>query len=406
MKLVPLKPDTIRLGQPLPFSIRTATGTLLAARGLVLDTRGQLDLLVEGGGTLCVDIQESPEYQRAFMGQLDNLVRTEHTIGEIAAARISAEVPRPDARARDDGTARTEHADWHEMQIRASALLRAPQAHDFLVRLQRLHADLDAQARQQPDATLFTLVHFAARELEMYSATHALLVAVVCTMAARDTLRWDAPMCEALGRVALTMNIAMTGLQDTLARQPERPEPAQMAAIAVHADASAALLERLGVVDPLWLEAVRQHHSPPTGALAQMAPAGRIARLIERADIFAARLSPRASRAAMPAAMALRGSYFDEEHRVDEAGAALIAALGVYPPGCFVRLASNETAIVLRRGRSGTTPRVAVVLNRQGLPAGERVVRDTSQPAFKITAGVPHHEVKVQLPLDRMQALV
>jgi HD-GYP domain-containing protein (c-di-GMP phosphodiesterase class II) len=399
MKLVPLKLESIRLGQPLPFSIRTAAGTLLAARGLVLE---QLDLLAEGGGTLYVDIHESPDYHRAFMGQLDTLVRTEHTIGEIASARISANAPHGTAQARDEATP----LDWHELQIRATALLRAPQEHDFLPRLRRLHADIDAQVRRQPDVALFTLVHFAARELEMYSATHSLLVAVVCSMTARDALQWDAPMCEALGRTALTMNIAMTELQDTLARQPGRPNPAQMAAIAVHANASAALLERLGVHDTLWLDAVRQHHEPPTGALAQMAPAQRIARLVERADIFAARLSPRVSRSAMPAAAALRGSYFDQEQRVDEAGAALIAALGVYPPGCFVKLASNETAIVLKRGRSGTTPKVAVVLNRQGLPIGERAVRDTSQPAFKITAGVPHHEVKVQLPLDRMQALI
>ncbi|XAH23268.1 phosphohydrolase [Xylophilus sp. GW821-FHT01B05] len=403
MKLVPLKLESIRLGQPLPFSIRTAEGTLLAARGLVLE---QLDLLAEGGGTLYVDIQESPDYHRAFMGQLDTLLRTEHTIGEIASARISADAPRGTAHARDEAALRTGPLDWHELQIRATALLRAPQEHDFLPRLRRLHADIDAQVRQQPDTALFTLVHFAARELEMYSATHSLLVAVVCSMTARDALQWDAPMCEALGRTALTMNISMTGLQDTLARQPERPNAAQMAAIAVHANASAELLERLGVHDALWLDAVRQHHEPPTGALAQMEPAQRIARLVERADIFAARLSPRVSRAAMPAAAALRGSYFDQEQRVDEAGAALIAALGVYPPGCFVKLASNETAIVLKRGRSGTTPKVAVVLNRHGMPIGERAVRDTSQPAFKITAGVPHHEVKVQLPLEKMQALI
>ncbi|WP_198970330.1 HD-GYP domain-containing protein [Xylophilus sp. ASV27] len=406
MNLVPLKPDTLRLGQPLPFSLRTATGTLLAARGMVLDSRSQLDQLLEGGASLYVDIDESPEYQRAFMGQLDRLLRTDQTIGQIASARVSADVPLSEPRARTEGAARAEKTDWHELQLRATALLRAPKAHDFMARLQRVHADLDAQARRQPDATLFTLVHFAARELNMYSATHGLLVAVVCTMAARDILRWDAPTCETLGRVALTMNIAMTELQDILALQPGRPQAAQMAAIAVHADASAALLERLGVFDPLWLEAVRLHHAPPTGALAQMTPAGRIARLVERADIFTARLSPRVSRKAMGAAMALRGSYYDQEQRVDEAGAALIAALGVYPPGCFVRLASNETAVVLRRGRNGTSPRVAVVLNRQGLPAGEPVVRDTSQSAFKIAAGVPHHEVKVKLPLDKMLALV
>jgi len=137
-----------------------------------------------------------------------------------------------------------------------------------------------------------------------------------------------------------------------------------------------------------------------------MTPGERVARLIERADIFAARLSPRVSRWAMPAAMAMRASYFDDDHRVDEAGSALITSMGVYPPGSFVRLASNEVGVVLRRGRTGTTPRVAAVLNRQGMPIGEIVVRDTTLAAFKITASMPQREVKLQLALDRMLGMV
>ncbi len=108
----------------------------------------------------------------------------------------------------------------------------------------------------------------------------------------------------------------------------------------------------------------------------------------------------------MPAAVAMRASYLDQDQKVDEAGKALFSAIGVYPPGCFVKLASNETAIVLKRGRTGTTPKVAVVLNRQGSPIGEMVVRDTMQPAYKITTGVTHGEVKVKLQLDRMLGMI
>jgi HD-GYP domain-containing protein (c-di-GMP phosphodiesterase class II) len=213
-------------------------------------------------------------------------------------------------------------------------------------------------------------------------------------------------MVNAVAKAALTMNVSMTELQDQLAQQTARPNESQMAAIAVHSDASVDLLEKQGVKDPLWLNAVRRHHEPPSGPLADMAPADRIARLVERADIFAARLAPRVSRWAMPAAIAMRASYFDDEHRVDEAGAALITAMGVYPPGSFVKLASNETAIVLKRGRTGTTPKVAAVLNRQGTPIGEIVVRDTSQVMYKIVASVAHRDVKVQLQLDRMLGMI
>jgi hypothetical protein len=403
MNLIPLKPESIKLGQPLPFSLRTQDGTLLAHKGFIVGTRTQLETMLARAGVLHIDLEESPDQARAFMNQLDTMVREQRTIGQIASTQMSAGKSAAD---KAEDAIRQGPPDWQELQLRATAMLRHPQAPDFLTRLERLHAELRVFARLQPDATLFALIHFAARELTMYSATHGMLVAVVCGMAAQDTLRWDAAMVNAVAKAALTMNISMTELQDQLAQQTARPNESQMAAIAVHSDASVDLLEKQGVKDPLWLNAVRRHHEPPSGPLADMAPADRIARLVERADIFAARLAPRVSRWAMPAAIAMRASYFDDEHRVDEAGAALITAMGVYPPGSFVKLASNETAIVLKRGRTGTTPKVAAVLNRQGTPIGEIVVRDTSQVMYKIVASVAHRDVKVQLQLDRMLGMI
>lgn len=409
MNLTPLDLHNFPFGKPLPFALRARDGTLLAAHGFVVGTREQLDAIVARAGVLCIDLAESPEQARAFMGQLDELVRSEQTIGRIAAAQITgAHVATASEAGEKPGGSprRAGPPDWLEIQLRAAALLREPETPDFLPRLHRLNAELQSLGVEQPDATLFALIHFGAREIEMYSATHALLVAVVCGMAARDHLRWEPAMVAAAVQAALTMNIAMTSLQDELARQTAPPTEGQLASIAVHAEASAQLLERHGVDDPLWLGAVRHHHGPPSGKLADMEPALRVARLVERADVFAARLAPRVSRSALPAAAAMRGTYFDAEHRVDEAGAALITAMGVYPPGSFVKLANNETAIVLKRGRTGTTPRAATVLNRQGAPIGEIVTRDTSQATFKVVSSVPHRDVKVQLALDRMLNLI
>jgi hypothetical protein len=108
----------------------------------------------------------------------------------------------------------------------------------------------------------------------------------------------------------------------------------------------------------------------------------------------------------MAVTAAMQASYYDEERQVDEAGAALVKTLGVYPPGTFVRLASQEVGVVLRRGASATTPRVAVVLNRDGLPTGEMIPRDTAQPGWKVSAPVARHEVRVQVQLPRLLALV
>jgi HD-GYP domain-containing protein (c-di-GMP phosphodiesterase class II) len=202
------------------------------------------------------------------------------------------------------------------------------------------------------------------------------------------------------------MNVAMTELQDQLVQQAHPLTATQIAAVENHATRSEALLRQLGVADPVWLEAVRSHHHRLPGPLNDKTEAQQMARLIQRADIFAARLAPRVTRWPMPVTAAMQASYYDEEQHVDAAGAAIVKALGIYPPGAFVRLATQEIAVVLKRGPSATTPRVAVVMNRSGMPTGELIPRNTAQPSCKITGPVAHKDVRVQIPVTRLIAMV
>jgi len=50
-------------------------------------------------------------------------------------------------------------------------------------------------------------------------------------------------------------------------------------------------------------------------------------------------------------------------------------------------------------------PKVAVLINRQGMPTGEPILRDTSLAEFRIAASVPHRDVKVNHNLDRLMPL-
>ena len=69
--------------------------------------------------------------------------------------------------------------------------------------------------------------------------------------------------------------------------------------------------------------------------------------------------------------------------------------------------ARNEPALMCAAaGATATTPKVAVLLNREGMPTGEMIPRDTSQAAWKITGVVAYRDIRVQLPLDRLLALV
>ena len=374
MNLVPLDFDTVRVGHPLPFTLRALDGTLLAEKGFVVFSREYLRALAGPGTSIYIDAGES-----------------------ITGRDLAPAAPV----AYGDGSG-TGAPDWVNLQVQANALLLETSATQFALRLDRVQAQLHRHSNLNPDGTLFALIHLSASELRMYSATHAMLVSVMCGLAAREVLNWSPALEATVCKAALTMNISMTALQDALASQFDRPTPAQRDQIGGHVASSVAQLEQLGVTDADWLAAVRDHHAREPGNWGSLNQAQRMARLIQRADMFAARLSPRAGRVPTSPAAAMQAVYFDEHRQIDEAGAALVKAVGIYQPGSFVRLASQEIAVVIRRGGTNTTPLVAVLINARGVATSEHAVRDTIAREFRIVASVAHRDVKVKMTLDRL----
>ena len=400
MNLMPVSIDSIVIGQPLPCALRDEGGVLLASQGFLVGSRSDLEMMVGRRSQIYIDADESDNFRRAYLNRLNNLVTQDRELGKIAEVQISPYDKRAPVAAEI-----SDEPDWLDLQSQAHVLLRDSQGETFLPRLEKLQTELERWLARNPDGTLFAVIHLAGNEVQRYSATHALLVFVICSLAARDVLKWPAEHLTALGSAALTMNVGMTELQDRLAMQKNPPSAEQIRRIDSHAARSVDLLQQMGVSDALWLQTVLDHHTHTPGPLAARSDAQRIARLIQRADMFGARLSPRASRAPETPSAAMQACYFDEKRQIDEAGAAIIKAVGIYSPGTYVRLATNEIAVVIRRGQNTTMPRVAVLINRQGMVTGEPILRDTSAPDYRIVASVPHREVKVNHQLDRLLAL-
>ena len=399
MHLVPVSTDSIRIGQPLPFPLMDKAGVLLAHRSFVITSRSDLLEFANRGGGLFIDVADSEAHHRAYVGQLNDMVSDGRSLGEIADAKIS--VAKGDVREADN----IDRPDWLDLQTQGNSLLRDSQSSLFMERLERLYQQLHVQSHRNADGTLFALFHLSTTETRMYSATHAMLVTVMCGLAARDVLNWPPEVEAMVCKAALTMNVGMTELQDRLAMQTDPVTPAQRKQIDEHPMRSMERLMAMGVTDAIWLQAVAQHHAQVPGPLGKRPPAERLARLIQRADMFAARLAPRASRVPVAPATAMQACYFDENRQMDEAGAALIKAVGIYQPGSYVRLASEEVGVVVKRGLNTTTPKVAVLINRTGMPTGEPMVRDTSLADYKVMASVPHRDVRVQINLERLLPL-
>ncbi len=395
MNLVPMPSSAIRLRAPLPFSVYDATGRLLLAKGSVVMSEAQRLHLIQRGGH--IDEAESEQFQRALAGKLDDLMRQNVPLKQLATAtpdHINA--PVVPERPSDPVTI------WSELQVRASALLREPQREEWLPRMLKLQADVADQVDSDADGALFILIQSTSTEVRSYSATHALLVTVVCDLAARHLTAWPESLREPLRCAALSMNLAMTHLQDRLSQQEMLLNPEQRKHVHNHPAQAAALLKTLGVQDPLWLGAVASHHSGQPGPLGDKPQAEQLGRLIQRCDIFSARLSARGKRKGLSATAAAQAIYTDEVKQPDEAGGAILKAVGLYPPGSFVRLGNGEVALVLARGRRANEPVAASIVGRDGLALGEPVLRDTRLPQFNTTGGVAPHEVKVMINMERM----
>lgn len=397
LELIPLPPHSLRVGQVLNFSVRDENGKLLIASGQVLGNTPQVQALIERGAW--VFAHETREYQRALAHKVDTMMHQGAVLGDIAKARTDYRLERP---ARPDAPG--ERAAWADLLLRAHALLREPRPDDFAQRFAQVHDEVLGRALAHPDAVLLLLIFESSQDFLNYSARHALLSTVLCELCARQ-LGWSDDWRASLTQAALSMNISISALQDRLAQQADRPSEAHRHDLLAHGDRAAELLHELGVRDAMWLQAVRMHHEVGPGPLAGRAPAEQLARVLCRVDIFGARLSPRRSRRALAGAQAAQAVYLDELKHPDEAGAALIKAVGLYPPGSLVRLANGEVAIVTHRGHSANEPRVAALLGKSGTPLSEPVPRDTRLAAQAIKASIAPHELKLFVNLEKLLRL-
>jgi hypothetical protein len=191
-------------------------------------------------------------------------------------------------------------------------------------------------------------------------------------------------------------------LQGQMAGQDVPMKDKQRAAIQVHPAQSVELLEKAGVSDADWLAAIAQHHERPDGSgyplgckdVCEMAVALRVA------DVFMAKISPRALRAALSPQEAVRELY--REDKGGPLSTAIIKEFGIYPPGDFVKLASGELGIVVQRTGNARAPIVAAITDTAGRPVARTIRHDTGQAGFAIVANVTDKTMLMRLPPERL----
>lgn len=342
----------VAVGLPLPFNVRNADRTLLLAQGQVIESGAQLEALLNRGAL--VDVREllTPSQRIAIAPREELPALWQHSMGQISKTLLS----NPDER--------------------------------FQPALAAAAVPAMALIERDPDLAIFQVLRQDANTMTRYGMEHALHAGITSVLVAKR-LGWSDTDTQRAFKAALTMNISMLELQGQLATQPEPMTPSQRKAVHAHPWFSTRMLELAGVTDPDWLDAVATHHDALEGASypPSQRTANELAALIRRADIYVAKLSPRQGRRALAADQAGRAMFRqDPKH---EMTAALIKEFGVYPPGCFVKLVSGETGVVLRRGGTVMAPVVAVLGSAQGQSLAEPLRRDTSEEAYAVHAVLP-----------------
>jgi hypothetical protein len=394
---VQFPPHLLTLGMMLDFTLYDERGRMLLARHQRIDSQHLLDILHARPG-LFADQDESREPINGVMASLEQAMFRNAPLKDLDKFRTLSSVKRaappevPLPQAWSDLEDRLRNALGH---FSGDALL----AHDAPQRIDQIVASMHKLMRQDKAGSLFLLVNRAITGFTGYSTLHSLLCAGLAQSIGTSTGLNDGELWV-LQRAALTMNVSIKSLQDTMAAQKSPPTAEQLAQIDRHPTASANLLRAAGVHDRLWLDAVTLHHDPfPAGVpLARMGSAERLARVLQVIDRYTAALSPRGGRAGREAREATRAVVRLPGGAVhDEVGVALLQNVGLYPAGSYIKLVTGDVAVVLHQGHRPNCPRASTVVNKRGEPIGIPKLVDTAAPEHAVAEGLSGSDIRVRL---------
>ncbi|MDM4766762.1 HD domain-containing phosphohydrolase [Pelomonas sp. SE-A7] len=354
------------VGKAVPFDCYDAQGNLLLKKGLVIDSQRQVDFLIDRG-----------------------------LFGKPAEVQNKVDVvnDRPP-------TPFELLADYHGHLLRWFSQLESEPGDAS--RLLGIARHLQALCMGHPDEVL------GAVHLDIggrYGVRHPLHRAIVCELLAGRKGMLPEERLPLLA-AALTADVSMLKLQEELVRQASPLLPAQRAQLHQHPQESVRLLSSMGVQDSSWLLTVLQHHEIPDGSgYPRGLKAGEIslgARILKIADLYTALTAPHAHREPLISKLAMRDIYMRRGAEVDEELALLlIKAMGVYPPGAFVRLQSGELAIVTQRGDNPKAPAAKAVVGPRGAPYERALPRRTELREYEIRDVVERDKI-VKLGLNHI----
>jgi HD-GYP domain-containing protein (c-di-GMP phosphodiesterase class II) len=308
-KLIALSATDLIIGEPLQWPIYDSNGTFLVKKGFVIQNASQIERLISRGvfGMESEVLNEkSPDLkiQAEKLQDFSPFKLLEDVTSQLAITLLNSE---------DDNTSFTE-----QIMVLVKDIQRA--------------CDRDAHAAI---ASLFVL------EGDSYPIKHSVDVAVLSEIMAKSSAI-SIEERQSIIAAALTMNIAMIGLQEKLYRQKTPLTPEQKKLLNEHPRQAVMMLRKAKVEDRLWLQCVLSHHETivgtgyPNKLTGEQYP--RVTQFIALADRYCAHLSPRSYRDPLLHKGILRDIFLDKGQNFEpEIAALFLKELGFYPPGLCVQ---------------------------------------------------------------------
>lgn len=249
-----------------------------------------------------------------------------------------------------------------------------------------------------PNATL-AAIHLSKQQSPLkqpvYSAALAYLLSQV--------LKLDESTQQSLLYAVLTCNLTFYEYQVLLNTMDGKLTDAQRAKLQKHPIQAAQFMEAAGFINPYMIKAIRQHHERLDGTgypnHLKSDEISTLALIIQICETYTARIDTRAYRKSVNPREALAPLLKETDKRMKDLLLAFARAIGIYPPGTWVKLVNNEIAVVIAHQRTSPIPRVRALFDPNGIPYMGPIERDCTLAEFKIVSSTsPPCMPSVDLP--------
>jgi len=365
LELQGIPADDLIVGKPLARDIYSRKGKLLLRKGTVIGSERQRDRLIQEG---------------VYHNFYDVPVKSDDLIvrPSSSAIRLLQEIQCKVTRIFK--TFREEHSEARMVEI----------LHVSKMLVDACSADGDA-----------CLGSILTNKVSSYTVSHPIHVAILCALMGLK-MRWKTNELLSLVAAALTSNLSKIELQEALYYQKEPLTDEQRRQIRQHPEETVEMLREAGVSNNLWLKSVLYHHESadgkgyPAGLRSYSIPVA--ARIIALCDIFCAAVTGRVYRFPLSPDDAIRMIFLRADRNLDNKIAdMLVRLMGIYPPGTFVRLVNDETAVVTRRGKKAHQPVVHSIVGPDGRALPAPVKRDCSEREYAIKQTLHKDQVAVRI---------